>query len=251
MRGIVGMSTYRKVDPSTLGWVKSEIDETLKQARLAREGFGENPAGRTRLRFCIPHQHQVDGTLLMVELDGAAMLARVVEALAEAVLDEKTPAASATLETLTRGILMLPEYLGRLQFGHPDVPLKQLALMNELRAARSAEPVSPLELFNPDLSVRPPPAASAGTRLADAEFLPRARQLRAEFQTALLAWLRTPADKEPLRTIAAILEQLQAGANLAVLEQLFWVAGGLIEAVADGAAEPTAECKRHLARLDQ
>ena len=76
------MSTYRKVDPSTLGWVKSEIDETLKQARLALEGFVENPADRSRLRFCITHLHQVVGTLLMVELDGAAFMAREVEALA-------------------------------------------------------------------------------------------------------------------------------------------------------------------------
>ena len=31
------MSTHSKVDLSTLGWVKTEIDETLKQARLALE----------------------------------------------------------------------------------------------------------------------------------------------------------------------------------------------------------------------
>src|SRR5690606_31800320 len=99
------MSTYRKVDPSTLGWVKGEIDETLKQARVALEGFIENPSDRGRLRFCITHLHQVVGTLLMVELDGAALIAREVEALAEAVLDEQVEASPEVLETLTRGIL--------------------------------------------------------------------------------------------------------------------------------------------------
>src|SRR5687767_3189807 len=108
------MSTFRKVDPSTLGWVKSEIDETLKQARTALEGFVENPSDRGKLRFCITHLHQVVGTLLMVELDGAAMMAREAEQLAEAVFDEKTEVTHGVLDVLTRGILVLPDYLARL-----------------------------------------------------------------------------------------------------------------------------------------
>src|SRR6476620_4962709 len=138
------MSTFTKVDPSTLGWVKSEIAETLKQARLALEGFVENPADRARLRFCITHLHQVVGTLLMVELDGAAMMAREIEALAEDVHDDKVAASSDVVEIMMRGILVLPDYLARLQLGHPDVPLKHLPLLNEMRAARKAEAVSEL-----------------------------------------------------------------------------------------------------------
>src|SRR5204862_8185440 len=134
----------------------SEIDETLKQARLALEGFVENPTDRSGLRFCVTHLHQVVGTLLMVELDGAAMMAREIEALAEAVLDEKAKATPEVLESLTRGILVLPDYLARLQYGHPDVPLKHLSLLNELRAARQAPAIGDLDLFEPDLSVRPP-----------------------------------------------------------------------------------------------
>jgi chemosensory pili system protein ChpA (sensor histidine kinase/response regulator) len=244
------MSTYRKVDPSTLGWVKSEIDETLKQARLALESFVENPTDRGRLRFCITHLHQVVGTLLMVELDGAAFLAREVEALAEAVFDETAPASQEVLESLTRGILVLPDYLARLQYGHPDVPFKHLPLLNELRGARKAAPISELELFTPDLSVRPPPAAGR-TRVADAEFAAAARQQRAAYQGALLSWLRDTTSSEPLAAIAEVLGALQAQASSPVLEQLFWVAGSLLEGMIQGELEATPERKKHLARLDQ
>jgi chemosensory pili system protein ChpA (sensor histidine kinase/response regulator) len=244
------MSTYRKVDPSTLGWVKSEIDETLKQARLALENFVENPADRSRLRFCITHLHQVVGTLLMVELDGAAFMAREVEALAEALMEDKAPASQAALESLTRGILVLPDYLARLQYGHPDVPFKHLALLNELRTARKAQPIAELDLFNPDLSVRPPPVEGR-ERAADAEFAALARQQRAAYQGALLNWLRDTANVEPLSTIASVLDELQAKASTGVLEQLFWVAGGLLEGMIAGELEPTPERKKHLARLDQ
>ncbi|MFL6654530.1 MAG: Hpt domain-containing protein [Sulfurifustis sp.] len=245
------MSAHRKVDPSTLGWVKSEIDETLKQARLALEGFVENPADRARLRFCITHLHQVVGTLLMVELDGAAFLAREIEALAEAVMEEKVKAPQPAIETLTRGILVLPDYLARLQYGHSDLPLTHLALLNDLRAARQAPPVAELDLFEPDLSVRPPAVSGDRERLTDADYAALARQLRATYQGALLNWLRNSADTEGLRAIAGVLEELQVRAGVGALEQLFWVARALLEGMIEGGLEATPERKKHLARLDQ
>src|SRR5713226_3728275 len=113
------MSTISKIDQSTLGWVKVEIDETLKQARLALESFVGNTADNTSLRFCVTYLHQVVGTLQMVELDGPAMLAKEIEALAEDILIGKVAPSNKVFEELTRAILALPDYLSRLQFGQP------------------------------------------------------------------------------------------------------------------------------------
>ena len=245
------MSTFMKVDPSTLGWVKNEIDETLKQARVALEEFVEHPSERAKLRFCITHLHQVVGTLLMVELDGAATLAREIEALAEAVFEEQAEPSHDVLEALTRGILVLPDYLARLQYGYADVPIKHLPLLNELRTARKAAPLSELEFFSPDLSVRPPAPLAPRERLADAEYAALARQVRPSFQGALLNWLRDANDRDALTSIASALEELQLRASMGALEQLFWIAGGLLEGLIQGDIEPTPERKKHLARLDQ
>jgi chemosensory pili system protein ChpA (sensor histidine kinase/response regulator) len=245
------MSTHSKIDLSTLGWVKTEIDETLKQARLALESFAENPSDKTRLRFCVTHLHQVVGTLLMVELDGAAMLAKETEALAEAVINDKIAPDSKVFDVLTRGILTLPDYLARLQYGQLDVPLKHLTLINELRAAHNVPPISELELFSPDLSVRPPPIAQPAEKLAEAEYREFAKHQRGTFQPALLDWLRDTSSKQPLRIILDVFEQLQAKTGIAVLEQLFWVTTGLLEALIDDGLEVTAERKKLFARLDQ
>jgi len=247
----IAMSTHSKIDPSTLGWVKNEIDETLKQARLALETFAENPTDKTRLRFCVTHLHQVVGTLLMVELDGAAMLAKETEALAQDVVDEKATVDNRVFDALTRAILTLPDYLARLQIGQPDTPLKHLALMNELRAAHHVPPISELELFSPDLSVRPPAGATPKAKLGEAEFAEMAKQVRGAFQPALLSWLRDNANKQSLHTIAEIFDELQAQTGQAVIEQLCWVAGGFIEALTDNGLEVTAERKKLFARLDQ
>jgi chemosensory pili system protein ChpA (sensor histidine kinase/response regulator) len=245
------MSTHSKVDLSTLGWVKTEIDETLKQARLALESFAENPSDKTRLRFCITHLHQVVGTLLMVELDGAAMLAKETEALADAIINDKVAPDSRVFDALTRGILTLPDYLARLQYGQLDVPLRHIHLMNELRLARNAPSISELELFSPDLSIRPPPAERPEEKLGESEYRELARQLRGTFQPALLDWLRDTTNKQPLRAITEVFAQMQTKASLAVLEQLFWVTGGLLEALVEDGLEITAERKKLFARLDQ
>ena len=62
------------LDFTTLNWVKQELDETLKQARQALEAYVEDPADSSLMRFCATYLHQVQGTLRMVELYGAAMV---------------------------------------------------------------------------------------------------------------------------------------------------------------------------------
>ena len=78
-------------DFTTLGWVKPQIDETLLQARQALEAYAEDATDASRMRFCANWLHQVQGTLRMVELFGASMLAEEMEALAQALLDGKVP----------------------------------------------------------------------------------------------------------------------------------------------------------------
>ena len=243
------MSTSSQVDPNTLGWVKNEIDETLNQARQALEGFAEDISDKTRLRFCITHLHQVVGTLLMVELDGAAMLAQETEHLTEAIYNSEVENENAALESVTRGIIAIPDYLSRLQFGQPDIPLRLLPYINELRVARGEDPLPESDLFFPDLSVRP--VEDTSEQLEPEEFTENAKTLRKPLQNALLAWLRNESDPAPLKKIEDIFEKIQKTAYSPIVEQLFWVAGGFIEALAEGSLGATNERKRLFARIDQ
>ena len=245
------MSTLSKVDPNTLGWVKAEIDETLKQARLALETYTENTADESKLRFCATYLHQVLGTLQMVELDGAALLARETEALAESVLSGKIAPEAPVIETLIRGILTLPDYLARLQFGQPDAPLRFLPLLNELRAMRGAEPLNQLDLFQPDLDVRPPQVENAAAKLSEADYAVATRSLRPAFQAILLNWLRDTGNRRYLDELSSLIERLQQQAPLSPVEQLFWVSRGYLDALASGAVAINNDRKRLLARLEQ
>ncbi len=76
-----------QLDLNTLQWVKSEIDSTLKQARSALELHVEAPDDSTQLKLITSFLHQIRGTLLMVELYGAAMLAEELELLATDIVE--------------------------------------------------------------------------------------------------------------------------------------------------------------------
>ena len=147
------MSTLRDaMSHAALGWVKPELDETLRQARSEIEYFVEDPADTSRMRFCAGYLHQVQGTLRMVELYAPAMVAEELELLADAVREGAVPDRDEACATLMRGTVLLPDYLERLQNGHRDIPIVLLPLLNEIRAARAAEGINEgvLLAFDPE-----------------------------------------------------------------------------------------------------
>ncbi|MFS8138368.1 MAG: Hpt domain-containing protein, partial [Thermomonas sp.] len=126
------------IDHTALGWVKPEIDETLRQARLEIEAFAESPEDVERMQGCAGYLHQVQGTLRMLELRAPAMVADEMEQLAQALVAGNTSDRDGACSVLMRGVVQLPDYLERLQGGHRDIPIVLLPLLNELRAARGA-----------------------------------------------------------------------------------------------------------------
>ncbi|MGE6332270.1 Hpt domain-containing protein [Stenotrophomonas sp. NPDC077659] len=142
------MSSLRDaMSHAALGWVKPELDETLRQVRNEVEYFVEDPADGSRMRICAGYLHQVQGTLRMVELYAPAMVAEELEQLAVAVGEDRVADRDEACATLMRGSVLLPDYLERLQNGHRDIPIVLMPLLNEIRAARGEEGVNDSVLF--------------------------------------------------------------------------------------------------------
>ncbi|GAB1594423.1 Hpt domain-containing protein [Lysobacter claricitrinus] len=215
------------IDTTTLGWIKPELDETLRLARQEIEAFLEDPTDSARMRACSTHLHQVRGTLHMIELDAPAMVATEMERLASALQTGDVADRDEACAALLRGVVQLPDYLERLQGGHRDIPIVLLPLLNELRAARGEAGLSESMLFAPDIDV-PVPAAEAADANADANAAAE------RLSTALAAWPEAgdPADARAI--VGAIGELMRAGGNEARLRML-WVAEGVAMAIADGA----------------
>lgn len=116
-----------------LDWIKSDLLETLNEARTALDDYAEM-ADETRMRLCLTCLHQVHGTLVMLELKGVTRLADHLEQLAQAMLAQDVEDVTGAGQALMQGILELPGYLDELQRGGEDNAHLSSELVNEIRS---------------------------------------------------------------------------------------------------------------------
>ncbi len=246
------MRPQDNIDFTTLTWVKPELDETLRQARNALQSYveeGENPA---ELKACAGLLHQVQGTLRMVELYGAAMVAEEMEQLSKALVDGKIEKRDDAYAVLMQGIVQLPDYLERLQSGHRDIPIVLLPLLNSLRDARGEKGLAEDVLFSPDLS-RPLPASAAGPAvpMPHDELRRRAEALRNLYQGALLRWLKDDNSTATVRDLTDVCEQLVQITTAESARRLFWVAAGTLDALGKNAFPVSNPLKQALSKVER
>src|SRR5690606_9617845 len=210
------------------------------------------PTDTSRMRFCAGYLHQVQGTLRMVELYAPAMVAEEMERLAQALQEGTVADRDAACAMLMRGVVLLPDYLERLQSGHKDIPIVLLPLLNDLRAVRGEPGLSESVLFAPDLQ-RPLPDTLAPAELAN-DPLPvrnaRAQPLLADLREAMAAWPEggAPGDGAALvRALDALLGQVDAEPA----RRMLWVAASVARAVADGALAPAPALRQAFASVER
>lgn len=239
-----------QLDYTTLTWVKDEIQESLNQTHQALEAFIEDPTDTTQIRFCATYLHQVYGTLQMVEIYGAALLAEEMEKVANALLNDQISQKDDAFDVLIRATLQLPSYLESLENGQPDMPVVLTPLLNDMRAARGEPLLSENAFFSPDLEVAPPEK-----RLTPGKDYPEiqtyARKLRSIYQISLLGVLRDKDSAGGLKKMAAVLRELQNASDTDVAQRLWWVAGGIVESLVDEGLDKSTALKMLMGQVDR
>ena len=246
------MKLHDDGDFTALNWVKPALDATLAQARDSLEAYVEEPGNLAPMRDCVAHLHQVQGTLRMVELYGAAMVVENMERLADGLVADTIPQRDEGYSVLMRGMVQLPDYLERLQSGHKDIPIVLLPLLNDLRACRGENLLTESALFAPDLELSlPPDAAGSAVPLAAGNLRGRALRLRLGYQAALLKWFRDERAAEYLRRLIDVLDRLRAISHEAATRRLWWIAAGVIDAVENGGLDASVAVKLLFGRVDR
>jgi chemosensory pili system protein ChpA (sensor histidine kinase/response regulator) len=237
---------------STLSWVKPELDQSLARAREALQAYAENGADEAQIDQCLAELHQVQGTLRMVELYGAAMVVDEMETVARALREQRIRQRDDAFAVLLGGMVQLPDYLERLQGGHKDIPIVLLPLLNDLRACRGEKLLSESVLFSPDLDA-PLPDAAAGAlaALPEARLKSEATQQRFHYQRGLLHWIRGEQPDKALGDMIAVLDRLRALVVQDDARRLFWIAAGALDAVRAGGIDASAAVKLLFGRVDR
>ncbi|HEX5804694.1 MAG TPA: Hpt domain-containing protein, partial [Azospira sp.] len=242
------MNAATEFDVGPLTWVKSEIDLALERAAEALKQFSGG-GDATQLKFARTHLHQVRGALAIVGLDGVTQFVDSLEGLIDDFEQQKVAPEAERIALVQRALAAVHHYLDDLVGGEPNQPLRLMPVYGEILAARGQSRASATDLFFPDLSLRPPRRAAAPTLSRD-ELQQLLRTQRARFQRGLLAWLRNPADRGGVAEMLDATRQVEATQELAAARAFWWVASGMLTALAEGRLPAEVDIKQLCARID-
>ncbi len=237
-----------------LAWVSQELSNTLGEARVALEEFAERPEQSSRLADCVELIHQAQGALRVAEVYGASLLAEEMEQLGRYLMENASQGhvESEALDALSRGIVQLPAYLERVLSGGRDIPLVLLPILNDLRAGRGVPLLSENTLLLLNLPTdRQLLARGARPQPSGEDLVELARRLRPRYQAALLSWLKGERPDSSLAVIADVAGSLERAAAEVPVYQVWWVLGGLVEALRQGGLTVSAAVKRLLGQVDR
>lgn len=173
--------------------VKSEIEQTIKQAESSLERFQENRESGEDLQNCLDFLNQLRGIFILVELRGGTLLCQEAVTMANDVPVGANDDKNILLTTLSSAFFILRRYVEYYHQQRVDHPELLLPVINELREARREKPYPESCFFDVDVKERPDfcsvvsvPAFEGNE--ADYEIL--ARRMRLTFQVALLGALK-------------------------------------------------------------
>lgn len=232
-----------------------QIAATLHDAHLALESYAEGDGGPQALLQCADNLHIVRGALQLLEIYGASLLAEEMEktctflsgdaSIADNLLNER-------LDALSRAMVQLPAYIERIMGGGKDIPLVLLPLLNDLRSARGNPLLSESTLLLLDLEPGSTQHTEQSKRIPSGESVKElVAKLRPQFQLGLLGWIKNGDSHQDLRRMASVADRLEQAATFEEVHQLWWVVGGVLEALLAGGLEATVPLKRLIGQADR
>lgn len=234
---------------SSLGLVRDELFATIEEAEASLEQFIVERNNGSLLQQAVDNLQQVRGTLNLIELTGA-------ELLAQEVLDQATdiPAGvgnerDAQLAALSNALHVLRRYLEGLDAHRQEMPELLLPAINDLRQACKQPPLPESFFFSVRLDqARPrmvPPALDAAAKESEG------RRLRQMYQVGLLGYIREQNPAASMKLMGRAMSRLDGLFANEPRGRLCWLGAAAVEALNDGQLLPRKSRKQLFSRIDR
>lgn len=240
--------------PESLYLVGEALSLTLDDARGFLESFADGSGSVEALERCASLLHMAKGALHLTETYGASLLAEEMEETCRFMAKHrhKEGESEEGIEAMSRAMVQLPIYVDRILAGGRDIPLVLLPLLNDLRAARGRRLLSEGTLLLLNLGKKPTAADSVERRKPSGEDIAAlSKGLRPQFQLGLLGLVKGGHVKREVRKMSAAAQRLEQAAKSDEVHQLWWVVGGVLEALSNGGLELSVAIKRLLGQADR
>lgn len=234
---------------TSLNLVRDELFVTMEEAEQSLEHFIAERHNGSLLQQAVESLHQVRGTLNLIELAGA-------ELLAQEVLDQATdiPAGAgeerdAQLAALSNALHVLRRYLEGVDAHRQEMPELLLPAINDLRQAGAQQPLPESFFFSVRLDHARP--HSATLPLDGAAKLAEGKRLRHMYQVGLLGFIREQNPQASLKLMVRAMARLDSLFANEPRGRMCWIGAAAIEAQCDGQLLPRKARKQLLSRLDR
>ncbi|MFV2059957.1 MAG: hypothetical protein ACC653_04685 [Gammaproteobacteria bacterium] len=235
-----------ELDINTLGWIKGEIDITLEQAATALKSYQESPDDNTNLQYCQNYLHQIQGTLKMVEMYGAAMVVEELEALVDALNKNRITNKEETFLVLFNTMTLLPDYLDKIKTGGSDIPVILLPLLNDMRAARNENLLTENALFSPNLDIATPINSFNNQNI---QLL--AKKLRHTCHIGMLLWFKDKNQRYGINRVSDVMNKLHNACSNSDAHKMLWITSGVMESLREGGLESSIALKLLIGNVDR
>ncbi|WP_213663428.1 ferrous iron transporter B [Stutzerimonas stutzeri] len=234
---------------TSLGLVRDELFATMEEAEQSLEHFIIDRNNGGLLQQAVENLKQVRGTLNLIELAGAELLAQEVLQLAMDIPVGASEERDSQMAAMSNGLYVLRRYLESVDASRQEMPELLLPAINALRLAAS-QPLLPESFFFSARLDHARPVSLSHARPA-ADLNAETRRMRHMYQIGLLGFLREENLAASLRLMTRALGRLEQLYAHLPAGRLCWIGGAALESQLDGQLLPRKSRKQLFSRLDR
>ena len=243
------MSHGSKINLTSLSLVHDELVNSIEQAAAKLEEFVAQLNDGELLQACIEGMQQISGTLSLVQLHGADILAKEILALLNDITigDE---GIEARLSAVTNAFFIVPRYIEYTLQTRRGMPVLLIPVINELRLVRHEKPLQESYFFDVDLT-RGRKLAGQGSSVLSEDLTAVVRRLRHMYQVGLVSVLRGKLVKPSLGMMQRAMQRLASVSGNRPLGTLWHVTATALGAMAEQGMEINKERKMLFGAVDR
>lgn len=231
---------------TSLSLVRDELFTTMEETEQSLEHFIAERHNGSLLQQAVENLQQVRGTLNLIELAGAELLAQEVLQQATDIPAGAGEERDVQLSALSNALYVLRRYLENVDAHRQEMPELLLPAINELRQAGAQPPLPESFFFSVRLDQSRAARMVPGDVSADVT-----RRLRHMYQVGLLGFIREDNPQAGLKLMLRALARLDSLFGDDSRGRLCWVGAAAVEAQLDGQLLPRKSRKQLFSRLDR
>ena len=240
----------------TLFVISDEMKLTLNDIRSALELAIETKNDK-HLSMVGELLKTAKGAFEIIDFNASALLASEMLLNVDELLSRRAKSPQLSLEAISRGVVTLPAFFHKtIESEGRENSVALLPVMQELRAARQAKPLSEDTLYlmdvkNDELSDKTVTLPQLTELSQKGDLRELIGKYRAVFQTSLLGWIKDPYGPKHLTRIAVILEKYEQASKEERSFKLWWVTGGLVESLLQQGLKSSPDLRRLFGQVDR